>query len=222
MMVDDNVAGIVEGETSDQWVNDLRKRQVKNFATIHMLSMGVPMIVAGDEFMRSQGGNNNTYCHDNEINWFDWNKIQQPECQEMIRFWSMLMEKRKLFIDHFKGKYFTGASNKFGLYDVSWHGTQINNPGWNDANARCLAMTLGDTAEGTDQTRNIHVMFNMYWDACEFEIPQASGLRWYRAIDTALPSPDDIRPRDQQIAIDDSTYLVTGRSVVVLASRETT
>jgi isoamylase len=186
-----------------------------------LLSIGVPMIVAGDEFMRSQGGNNNTYCHDNEINWFDWNKIQQSNSQEMIRFWSMLMDKRKSYIDHFKGRYFEGGRNRFGLYDVSWHGTKLNSPGWDDPNALCLGMTLGDTAEDTDQTNNIHVMFNMYWDGIEFEIPQASGLRWYRAIDTALPTPNDIQPRDQQVAIDGSTYLVTGRSIVVLASRET-
>jgi glycogen operon protein len=221
--IDDNVSWNCgdEGETNDQWINDLRKRQVKNFATIHMLSIGVPMIVAGDEFMRSQGGNNNTYCHDNEINWFDWNKIQQPERQEMIRFWSMIMDKRKNYIDHFKGKYFEGRRNRFGLYDVSWHGTKLNSPGWDDPNALCLGMTLGDTAEDTDQTGNIHVMFNMYWDGVEFEIPQASGLRWYRAIDTALPTPNDIQPPEQQVAIDGSTYLVTGRSIVVLASRET-
>ena len=221
--IDDNCSWNcgAEGETSDQWINDLRKRQVKNFATIHMLSIGVPMIVAGDEFMRSQGGNNNTYCHDNEINWFDWNKIQRPDSQEMIRFWSMIMDKRKIYIDHFRGRYFEGGSNRFGLYDVSWHGTKLNSPGWDDPNALCLGMTLGDTAEDTDQTNNIHVMFNMYWDGVEFEIPQAPGLKWYRAIDTALPTPNDIQPRDQQVAIDGSTYLVTGRSIVVLASRET-
>ena len=183
--------------------------------------MGVPMMVAGDEFMRSQGGNNNTYCHDNEINWFDWNHIASNESQEMIRFWSMIMEKRKRYIDHFKGRYFTGSSNKFGLYDISWHGTQLNTPGWNDPNARCLAMTLGDTAEDTDQTENIHVMFNMYWEGVEFQIPQATGLKWYRAIDTSLPSPNDISPRDQQVAINDNSYVVTGRSIVVLASRAT-
>ena len=128
----------MEGETNDQWVNDLRKRQIKNFATIHMLSMGVPMMVAGDEFMRSQGGNNNTYCHDNELNWFNWDQIESEQSKEMIRFWSMVMEKRKRFINHFKGRYFTGAVNKYGLYDVAWHGTRLNQPGWNDPEARCL------------------------------------------------------------------------------------
>jgi glycogen operon protein len=80
-------------------------------------------------------------------------------------------------------------------------------------------MTLGDTDVNGDQTLNIHVMFNMYWEALEFEIPQVNGLKWYRAIDTALPSPNDISPVEKQIPIDDNTYTLTSRSVVVLASK---
>jgi glycogen operon protein len=186
-----------------------------------MLSMGVPMIVAGDEFMRSQGGNNNTYCHDNEINWFDWNKIGSRDSQDMIRFWSLLIQKRKKYIDHFKGKYFSGESNKYGLSDISWHGTKLYSPGWDDSQARCLAMTLGDTAQDSNQDLNIHVMFNMYWEALDFEIPKVNGLRWYRAIDTSLPSPNDISLVEDQVPIDESTYTLTARSVVVLASRAT-
>jgi glycogen operon protein len=221
---DDNVSWNcgVEGETDDPWINDLRKRQVKNFAVTHMLSMGVPMIVAGDEFMRSQFGNNNTYCHDNEINWFDWDNIDSNKSKEMIRFWSQLIQKRKRYIDHFKGKYFSGAYNKYGLSEIAWHGTKLNSPGWNDSQARCIALTLGDTAHDSDQALNIHVMFNMYWDALEFEIPQVEGLRWYRSIDTALPSPNDIATLENQIPINDNTYTLTGRSVVVLASRAIT
>jgi glycogen operon protein len=184
--------------------------------------MGVPMIVAGDEFMRSQGGNNNTYCHDNEINWFDWNNIASSDSQEMIRFWSLLINKRKLYIDHFKGKYFSGESNKYGLSDVAWHGTKLFSPGWDDPQARCLAMTLGDTADDSDQTLNVHIMFNMYWEALEFEIPRIDGLRWYRAVDTSLASPSDISPFEDQIPISDYTYTLTARSVVVLVSRAIT
>jgi glycogen operon protein len=140
----------------------------------------------------------------------------------MIRFWSLLINKRKIYIDHFKGKYFSGESNKYGLSDIAWHGTQLNSPGWNDPQARCLAMTLGDTAQDSDQTLNIHVMFNMYWEALEFEIPKIDGLRWYRLIDTALPSPNDISPLEDQIPIDGNSYTLTSRSVVVLASRAVT
>ena len=106
--------------------------------------------------------------------------------------------------------------------DISWHGTKLYSPGWNDAQGRCLAMTLGDTAQDSDQTLNIHVMFNMYWESVEFEIPQVNGLRWYRAIDTSLPSPSDIAPFEDQVTIDDTNYTLTSRSIVVLASRAVT
>jgi glycogen operon protein len=187
-----------------------------------MISMGVPMIVAGDEFKRSQGGNNNTYCHDNEINWFNWDKINSSDSQEMIRFWSKLINKRLKFKNHFSGRYFAGRTNRFNISDIHWHGPIVNQPGWDDPQARCLAFTLGDTADDTDGVNNIHVMMNMYWDAIDFEIPQFDGLDWYRSIDTSLRSPEDIVDYDQQVKINDQRYVVTGRSIVVLLSRETT
>jgi glycogen operon protein len=82
-------------------------------------------------------------------------------------------------------------------------------------------MTLGDTAQDSNQDLNVHVMFNMYWEALDFEIPKVNGLRWYRAIDTSLPSPNDISLVEDQVPIDESTYTLTARSVVVLASRAT-
>jgi glycogen operon protein len=80
-------------------------------------------------------------------------------------------------------------------------------------------MTLGDTVQDSLQDRNVHVMFNMYWESLDFEIPKVDGLRWYRAIDTALPSPNDISLIEDQVPIDECTYTLTSRSVVVLASR---
>ena len=82
-------------------------------------------------------------------------------------------------------------------------------------------MTLGDTAEDSNHELNIHVMYNMYWEALDFEIPKVNGLRWYRAIDTSLPTPNDISPVEDQVPIDERTYTLTSRSIVVLASRAT-
>ena len=180
--------------------------------------MGVPMIVGGDEFMRTQGGNNNTYCHDNEINWYNWNQVESPESQEVIRFWSMLIKKRILYINHFRGKFFSGKKNKYGLSEVNWNGTLLNQPNWEDGQSRCLAVTYGDTAEDSDQTLNVHCMFNMYWDAIEFEIPKLEGLYWYRSVDTGQPTPNDISEPYDMVRIDTPTYLVGGRSVVVLVT----
>ncbi len=209
----------IEGETDDKWVNDLRKRQVKNFASILMLSMGVPMIVAGDEFMRSQKGNNNTYCQDNDLNWFNWEKINEKESQEMIRFWSLVIEKRKKYLNHFKGKYFTDQKNKFGIPEISWHGTKVNNPGWNDPDAKCLSVTLGDVRGDGDEIDNIHCMFNMHWEPVSFEIPQYDSLSWYRSIDTSLSSPEDIVEEKDQVFIKDNNYIVNDRSIVILVTR---
>jgi len=208
-----------EGETDDQFVIDLRNRQIKNFAILLLLSMGVPMIVAGDEHRRTQYGNNNTYCHDNQLNWFDWDRIASKESQDMYRFWSMLIQKRIDFLHHFKGKYFSGQVNKYGVPEISWHGTQLNQPNWGDPNARCLGLTFGDTSEDTDNLYNLHIMMNMYWDAVEFEIPQYGDLVWKRTIDTALQSSSDILRVDEAPPITSGRYLVTGRSIVVLTTR---
>ena len=209
----------VEGETDDQFVKDLRDRQVKNYACMLMLSMGVPMLVGGDEFARSQGGNNNTYCQDNPINWYDWNKVDSPDSQEMIRFWKLLIQKRRDYIYHFRGKYFTGKVSRFGVPEISWHGPVLNEPNWGDSGARCLAVTLGDTAQDTDNLSNVHVMMNMHWEAVDFQIPRYEGLTWRRTIDTAQSSPFDILPLSEAPVFDGGSYLVTGRSIVVLTTR---
>ncbi|MCX5943788.1 MAG: glycogen debranching protein GlgX [Cyanobacteria bacterium] len=220
--VDDNMSWNcgVEGETNDPSITQLRKQQVKNFGVLLMCSLGVPMIVGGDEHARSQKGNNNTYCQDNALNWYDWDAIATAESQEMVRFWSMLNKKRFNFINHFKGKYFSGKISRFGVPEISWHGTQLNQPNWDDPGARCLAMTFGDTAEDTDGLDNIHIMMNMYWEPLQFEIPHYDGLAWHRTIDTSLPSPHDISTIETSPIINDPGYILNGRSIVVLTTRE--
>ncbi|ELS00056.1 glycogen debranching protein GlgX [Gloeocapsa sp. PCC 73106] len=202
-----------EGDTSDHWVLDLRKRQIKNFAVLLMVSQGVPMFVMGDEVGRTQKGNNNAYCQDNEISWFDWNLVE--ENADLLRFWQMVIARRKHFKELLRPRYFTGALNERGVQDISWHGTKLNAPGWDDANARCLAFTMGGFEGDTD----LHVMMNMYWESLEFELPTISGQNWYRFIDTALPTPEDIVPLGESVLIKGNTYLVTSRSIVVLESK---
>jgi glycogen operon protein len=191
----------------------LRERQIKNFATILMLSRGVPMFVAGDEVRRTQRGNNNAYCQDNEISWFDWRLAEQNH--SLLRFWKLLIASR----DHFRagraGRFFKGEMNARGLPDVSWHGTQLNHPGWNDPNACCLAYTLG----GFEDEPDLHAVLNMYWEALDFELPVVPGRRWYRVVDTARPSPEDIVETDRQVPINADHVRVEGRSVLVLFAR---
>jgi isoamylase len=203
----------VEGPTDDAGVQALRGRQIRNFATLLMLSRGVPMIVAGDEIGRTQQGNNNAYCQDNEIGWFDWNLVEAN--QDLLRFWTQLLQFRR---DHRvlrRREFYTGLPNSRGVPDLTWHGTELGRPGWDDPDARALACTLGGAADDAD----LHVLMNMYWEPLEFALPEVAGRTWARAIDTALPSPEDIAAPGAEQTIDGSTYLVSDRSIVVLVSR---
>jgi glycogen operon protein len=205
-----------EGKTDDPAIEALRERQIKNFAAILMLSRGVPMFVAGDEVRRTQKGNNNAYCQNNEISWFDWRLVKKN--RSLLRFWKILIAARAQF-PHFRsgrvGRFFKGEMNERGLPDIAWHGTQLNQAGWNDPNARCLAYTLG----GFDGAPDMHAMFNMYWDALDFEVPAVPGRRWYLVGDTSRPSPEDIVETARQVPIKGHQVRVEGRSVVVLLSR---
>jgi glycogen operon protein len=198
----------VEGPTDDPSIEALRERQIKNFAAILMLSRGVPMLVAGDEVRRTQKGNNNAYCQDNEISWFDWRLTDKN--RSLLRFWRLLIAARQKFRS--RSGYFKGEVNERGLPDVAWHGTQLNKPGWNDPNARCLAYTRA----GFGSEPDLHAVLNMYWDALDFEVPIVPGRRWRRLVDTARPSPEDIVEDVRPLEAD--RVRVEGRSVLILLS----
>ncbi|HEV2716140.1 MAG TPA: glycogen debranching enzyme GlgX, partial [Terriglobales bacterium] len=203
----------VEGETDDPDIEALRKRQIKNFAAILLLSQGVPMFVSGDEIRRTQKGNNNAYCQDNEISWFDWNLAKKN--QEMFRFFKQMIALRKNHPLLQRSRFFTGQLNQRGLADISWHGCRLNSPGWYDPNSSVLGFTMG----GFDGDVDLHVMLNMDWQNLDFDIPSIEGRKWFRAVDTALPSPEDIAEAGQEVEISGNTYHVNGRSAVVLLSK---
>ena len=202
-----------EGESSDPAVEALRNRQVRNFAAILLLSRGVPMFVAGDEVRRTQNGNNNAYCQDNETSWFDWTLVDKN--RDLLRFWQRMIEFRRNHAAVRRGQFFDGAVNERGLADVTWHGTKLASPGWNDPEARTLAMTLG----GFDGAPDIHVMMNMYWLPLDFDLPAIPGRTWLRAVDTALAPPFDIADPGSEAPLSGATYALQGRSVVVLINR---
>jgi glycogen operon protein len=203
----------LEGEAGDPAVEALRTRQIKNFATLLLLSRGVPMFVAGDEVRRTQRGNNNAYCQDNEISWFDWNLVDKN--RDLCRFWKRMIEFRKNHPTLRERCFYDGAVNQRGLADVSWHGCRLNSPGWSDPNARALGMTLG----GFDGEADIHVMLNMYWERLDFEIPQLTNRRWFKACDTAEPSPHDILDPGNEFEVHGGVCALQGRSIVVLVSK---
>jgi glycogen operon protein len=203
----------VEGESDDPNMESLRDRQVRNFTAILLLSRGVPMLVAGDEVRRSQNGNNNPYCQDNEINWFDWTLVDKNS--ELLRFCRGMIRFRKMHAAVRRDQFFDGSVNERGLTDVSWHGTKRNRPGWDDAGARALAMTLAGFGGDPD----LHVMFNMFWGSLDFELPVVPGRHWCVSVDTAQPSPHDIAEPGSEPDVPGYTHQVEARSVVVLVNR---
>jgi glycogen operon protein len=202
-----------EGETRDPAVEALRERQVKIFAAILMLSQGVPMLVAGDEVRRTQMGNNNAYCQDNEVNWFDWDLARKN--RHLLRFWKLLIAFRKRHPALHRPRFFNGQRNERGLADITWHGCELGRPGWDDPNSRALAFTLAGIGEGPD----IHVMLNMYWEALEFELPPTGGRHWHLAADTAETAPSDLAEPGIEKLIAPEVFQAQGRSVVILISK---
>ncbi len=203
----------VEGPTENDEIESLRARQIKNAAAILLLSRGTPMILGGDEFHRTQMGNNNAYCQDNELSWYDWDLV--TEHAGTVRFFSELIAFRKRHATLRKDDFFGGGVNARGVPEVSWHGCRLNEPGWNDPLCRVLSFTLGGMHDDPD----LHVILNMYDLGLEFELPQIDGQRWAVAVDTAQPSPEDILEAGAEIPVEGSSIHVFGRTAVVLVSQ---
>ena len=171
------------------------------------------MILGGDEVRRSQKGNNNAYCQDNEIGWFDWKLTTKN--RDVYRFWRRMIEFRKNHPSLRSRQFFNGAVNERGLADVSWHGCKLNQPGWSDPEARALGMTLG----GFNGDADIHVMMNMYSAALDFEVPPLKGHEWFKSIDTAEASPHDIVDPGAETEFAGNVCSVGAWSIVVLISK---
>ncbi|MBP1157316.1 MULTISPECIES: glycogen debranching protein GlgX [unclassified Paenibacillus] len=202
-----------EGETNDREIEGLRNRQVKNMASFLLLSQGVPMILAGDEIRRTQHGNNNAYCQDNEISWFDWRLTEKN--QDIYRFFKEMIAFRKRHPVLHRRRFFNGELNDRGLQDMMWHGCKLFSPGWNDPESRVLSFTLGGLNHDTD----IHVILNMDYRDLDFELPSISNRSWYRVADTSLAAPQDIVSDGQEVQFNGSVYPAAGRSVAVFMSK---
>jgi glycogen operon protein len=199
----------VEGPTDDPAVEKLRNRQVKNFLTTTLLSMGMPMILMGDEVRRTQRGNNNAYCQDGEISWFDWSLVEKHA--DVLRFATLLIERRRL-------RDMTHERQRVSLNQLilkaksSWHGVKLNQPDWSGQ-----SHSVAFTAELQNDKMFFHLILNAYWEPLDFELPPLDNNgRWRRWIDTALASPQDIVPWQTSPSISGFTYRAEPRSVVVL------
>ena len=201
----------VEGPTDDPAIERLRNRQVKNFLTVTMLSLGMPMILMGDEVRRTQRGNNNAYCQDNDISWFDWTDLEKHA--DVHRFVSLLCADRVLRSTENELRR-VSLTELLTEANETWHGVKLNQPDWSDG-SHCLALHAQLRNEGI----YFHLMLNAYWEPLEFELPRVDAGPWRRWIDTALESPDDIVPWEQSSEVSGNSYRVADRSVVMLYTR---
>jgi glycogen operon protein len=195
----------VEGPSDDPEVEKLRNRQIKNFLTVTMLSLGVPMIVMGDEVRRTQLGNNNGYCIDNETVWFDWTLLAKQA--DVHRFARLLIARRLMRgLEHERETLVQWLRESI----KAWHGVKLDLPDWSPW-SHSLALNV-KAPDGV----GFHVILNAYWGPLEFELPVTDGEGWRRWIDTSLDSPHDIVDWRTSPPVSGHTYGAGERSVVVL------
>jgi isoamylase len=203
----------VEGPTDDHEINALRRRQAKNLVAMLLLSQGVPMLLAGDEILRSKQGNNNTYCQNNELSWIDWRLVDDN--RDMLDFTRAMIAFRKRHPTLRRRRFLTGKPERAGAPpDISWHGVELDEPGWDDGDCRTLAFMLAGLNDGEP---HLHVMLNMSEDALDFALPPLDGRRWQRAVDT--DEHPSVWCPEQQHALSTARCRVGARSVVVLEGR---
>jgi glycogen operon protein len=199
----------IEGPTDDPAVEGLRNRQVKNLLAATLMSLGVPMLLMGDEVRRTQGGNNNAYCHDDESTWFDWSLLDRHA--DLHRFVRLLLARRTLRdVTHEERR--LSLSELLAAAKKAWHGVRAYQPDWGP-DSRSIAFG----AELREENHSIHIILNAYHEPLLFELPPApSGGPWLRWIDTALPSPADIVEWKAAPPVAGDRYRAGPRSSVVL------
>jgi len=201
----------VEGPTDDPGVEKLRNRQVKNFLTVTMLSVGMPMLLMGDEVRRTQRGNNNAYCQDNETSWFDWTLLTKHA--DVHRFVTLL-NSRRVLRDPEPERQRVSLCQLLRGVNLAWHGVKLNQPDWSEC-----SHSIAFTVEIREEKVLFHVILNAYWQPLDFELPRldnAGENPWHRWIDTALDSPHDILEWDRAESVPGYAYRAESRSVVML------
>ncbi|MBN2885389.1 MAG: glycogen debranching enzyme, partial [Chromatiaceae bacterium] len=191
------------------------RRQARNLLTLLFLSQGVPMLLAGDEVLRTQHGNNNVWCQDNALGWFDWRLVERNSA--MLRFTRELIALRQRHPSLRRRHFLTGRARAGSDWpDVRWFGPELEEPDWEDPENRALAFTL---APVQPSEATLHVAINMSLKAVCFALPQRTGLHWYRALDTARAAPADCIPPAQQMPLAETRLLLRASSILVLEGR---
>ena len=202
-----------EGPTADPEVERLRTRQIKNFLTLTFLATGTPMLLMGDEVRRTQSGNNNAFCQNNETSWFDWSLVEKHAgLHRFVKELIALRMNRILPIDRLD----MTLTELLRRQPFQWHGVKLSAPDWSHE-----SHTLAATVRLLGYPLLLHFIINAYWEALEFEIPAPAEAQesWRRCVDTALDPPDDIRAWTDAQIVQSPTYRVRPRSVVVLLAQ---
>jgi len=212
-----------EGPTNDKGIIALRDRQKRNFLTTMFLSQGVPMLVMGDEVSRTQQGNNNAYCQDNETSWLDWAKADK----NLLEFTKKLIEFRKAHPTFSRRRWFQGQPIKgHGVEDVAWFsmdGKEMSDEHWNDSFAKSLGVFLngrGLHARGQQYGEliiddNFYIIFNAYYDNLPFKLPSEKyGSKWIKVLDTTT----GFIGQEETIYKPSDSITIEGRSVALFKS----
>jgi len=208
-----------EGPTDDAEINTLRERQKRNMLATLLLSQGLPMIVAGDEFGRTQGGNNNAYCQDNDISWVNWDLGE--DAKSLMNFVGKLARIRRTFPILRRERFLHGGYNEaMGIKELTWltpAGVEMADENWQDDAAKCMGLVLDGRAQPTGIRRRgidrtLMLILNAYHDMVEFTLPQITGgTGWILLIDTNQPDAPETARFDFG-----AVYSVTGRSLLLL------
>lgn len=211
----------VEGSTENTSVNSLRQRQIRNAFSILMISQGVPMLLMGDEIGRSKKGNNNTYCHDNELNWLDWTLLEKNA--DLFKFVKSCIAFRKAHPILRQSHFLNQDDGGSGYPDITWHGIRAWNPDFSDSSRTTAFMLCGKQTSEHKKDDYIYVAMNMHWEAHCFEIPNLNvntSIKWHVFVNTGVNPPEDNwEPGCESLLDNQQEILVGSRSVIILVGK---
>ncbi|MDR1901070.1 MAG: glycogen debranching protein GlgX [Treponema sp.] len=212
----------IEGPSTNPDVERMRERQIKNFITTMMVSLGTPMILGGDEFGRTQRGNNNAYCQDNKISWYDWSFLEKH--QGLYRFAKEIIAFRLRHPGFMRPEFYTGRDGNYNaIPDISWFDQNGETPDWDDLGPYLSLRMDGSRSDilADRDDNDFFIMFNGGEKRCLFNVcDPLEGKKWVRAVDTSIPSPGDILAPGTEVPLFfPCRYLLNDHSMVILISK---
>ena len=210
----------VEGPTEDAEVLRLRRQLAKNHLCHLLFSLGTPMLLGGDEFLRTQRGNNNAYCQDNELSWFDWREVERN--RDFVDFARKAIAFSKRHPILHRRKFYSSDLGSNDVPDIAWSGTDAHPSPWDDPEVRTVCYQLDGGEEASDLgDYRLYFILNADWRLQSAPLPQlAEGKHWYRVVDTSLEAGLDFAAPGKELLLDPAErYLANPRSSVVLIGR---